>query len=67
MITVYTSPNCIKCKILKSQLEGANINYAESENYNELPKGMLSLPVVKVDDAFLTFELAIIWIERQRN
>ncbi len=46
MITLYTSPVCVKCKIVKMELEKRNIPYEESTDYDFIMnKGFTSLPV----------------------
>lgn len=62
MITVYTHPTCVKCKILKAKLQEYNMKYIESDNYDEIPD-VRSLPMVRQSDgSFLTFEEAILKI-----
>ena len=55
-VILYTKDGCGNCKILKSELEKAGIEYKESENY---PVGLMSLPAMLVDNKLLLYREAI--------
>lgn len=55
--------DCPKCKILKSKLEKANINFTEKEDAEKLQVlGFRSYPVLQVGDEFMEFAKAYKWI-----
>lgn len=63
MITVYTQPNCGKCKVLKAKLQQKGIAYEESQDVDKMQSlGIMSLPAMQVDDQLLTFEEAIKYV-----
>lgn len=70
MITVFTSPTCPKCKILKSKLEETGIKFEESQDYGRM-QGLMSLPAIEQEDGtIMTFEYSMLWlglIERGEN
>ena len=63
MITVYTQPNCGKCKVLKAKLQQKGIAYEESQDVDKMQSlGIMSLPAMQVDDRLFTFEEAIKYV-----
>lgn len=53
-MTVYTVPGCGRCKILKTKLDRANIEYTESQDVNRLIEaGFHQAPVLQKDDGEL--------------
>ena len=66
MITVYTQPNCGKCKVLKAKLQQKGIAYEESQDVDKMQSlGIMSLPAMQVDDQLLTFEEAIKYVNER--
>lgn len=65
MITLY-STGCPKCKVLKMKLDQKNIQY-EVVNDIEYMKslGIMSVPMLKVDDEILIFAKAVEWVNKQ--
>jgi len=73
-ITIFTSPNCPKCQNIKQLLNTNKIdfdeidasidNFINSNNVNLYKIGIMSLPVVLLDDEVLDYDTAI---ERIRN
>lgn len=62
MITVFTSPTCPKCKILKSKLKEKGIKFEESQDYGRM-QGLMSLPALELEDGTLqTYEYAMLWL-----
>lgn len=61
---ILFSTGCPKCNVLIKKLNNANIEYAiESENMSEiLDLGFTEVPVLKVDDEYMTFKEANNWI-----
>lgn len=65
-MTVYTQPNCGKCKVLKAKLQQKGIAYEESQDVDKMQSlGIMSLPAMQVDDQLLTFEEAIKYVNER--
>lgn len=63
-ITVYTTPGCPRCKVLKTKLEQKNIEYTESSNVDEvIALGFSSAPVVKINGIAYDYKGALEWIK----
>jgi glutaredoxin-related protein len=63
MVTFY-STGCPKCKILEAKLKEANIEYEKVTDIEEFKKlGIMSAPVLKVDDKVLPFGDAVRWVK----
>lgn len=61
-ITLY-STHCPKCKVLETKLKQKNIEYKEITDINEMEKlGIMSVPMLKVDDNIMDFIQANTWI-----
>jgi glutaredoxin len=61
-ITLYTT-DCPKCKILEKKLDAKNINYKKVTDVEEIMKmGIMSSPVLEVDNEFMPFTEAISWV-----
>lgn len=59
-MTVYTSPSCGRCNVLKEKLKAKNIVFVESDSYDTLiEKGYTQLPVVEFEGDFYSFGEAI--------
>ena len=66
MITIYTTANCPKCKILKKKLREKGIEYKEFNDEDEMQRmGILSVPVMDVDGEQLDFPAAIKYINER--
>lgn len=62
MVTLY-STGCPKCKVLKKKLDTKGIKYDEvSDTEIMMEKGILSVPVLEVDNKLLNFVDANKWI-----
>ena len=62
-ITVYSSPTCPKCKMLKMQLKAKGILFNVCEDTQvALSKGVQNLPAMEINGQFLKFPQAIEWI-----
>ena len=60
MVTVYTTPGCSKCALLKRKLGEKGIEYTESRDATEpMEKGFRSAPVLKYNDKFYLFKDAL--------
>ena len=65
MITIYTVPNCPKCKMLKDKMTKKNIEFVEETNLDEvIQRGFKSAPVLRVDDTFFDFAPANTYVNR---
>lgn len=65
-MTVYTQPNCGKCKVLKAKLQQKGIAYEESQDVDKMQSlGIMSLPAMQVDDQLFTFEEAIKYVNER--
>ena len=67
MITLYTTPTCGICRMVKTKLQQKNIEYKEA-NAEDLLKIMdiQRAPVLQVEDTFLTSPTEIVnWINQQ--
>lgn len=66
MITVYSSPTCGKCKVLKAKLEQKGIAYDECQDEDVMLKlGIDSLPVLGVDGQLLMFTEALKFVNER--
>ncbi len=64
-ITLYSN-GCPKCKVMEAKLAAKNINYIKNENVSEVASmGFQSLPILKVDNDFLSFVEANTWVNSQ--
>ncbi len=66
MITIYSTPTCPRCKVLKTKLAQKGIEYEECMDENKMQElGILSVPVVAVDGKLLDFSEAIKYINER--
>jgi hypothetical protein len=61
---MYSSPTCVKCKILATKLTEKGYNFVKEEDQEKVSKigksvGIMGLPIVGIDNKFYTFEQAI--------
>ena len=65
-ITLYSSPTCPKCRMLKIELGKHNIEYNELHDTEAVAaKGFTSLPILEVNGNFLTMPEAVRWLKEQ--
>ena len=65
MIILYTT-HCPRCKVLETKLKNKGLNYSVVDDENEITNlGILSVPVLNVDDVFYQFKEANDWINQQ--
>lgn len=63
---VLYSNGCPKCRVLETKLTAKNVNYIKNENVSEVADmGFQSLPILKVDDNYLSFVEANGWVNSQ--
>lgn len=66
VITVYSRPSCVKCKMLKELLKDKNINFNEVTSIEEMQaKGLMSVPALEVNDCLMLYEDAMAWANEQ--
>lgn len=64
-MTLYTTPSCPKCKILKGMMESKNIRYMESTDIQTLiDLKIMSVPALEVDGVFYVGEQAIQYVQK---
>ena len=62
MVKLY-STGCPKCKIIKTKLDKANIEYEIISDMNiMLNKGFKSVPMLEVDNKVLNFNEIVSWL-----
>lgn len=68
-ITLYSSPTCPKCKVLKMKLDMAGIEYAESHDLTYLEEnGIRTLPYLRLEDnTLLDFGEAVKFVKNQEG
>ena len=66
MITLYTTPTCPRCKILKTKLAQKGIQYEECMDEEKMQSmGILSVPVMSVDGQLLEFSEAVKYVNER--
>lgn len=64
-LVLYTT-HCPKCNVLTTKLNAANIKYDICEDIEIMEsKGIISAPMLEVDDKMLDFGQAIKWVGEQ--
>ena len=66
-ITVYSSPTCPRCKMLKIELTKRGLSFSVCEDEKQIlaETGSVNIPMMKVNDgAPMGFKEAIDWIKR---
>jgi len=64
-ITLY-STGCPQCNVLKSKLDAKGIQYDINSSVDDmLALGVMSAPVLKVDDQILKFAEAVKWVNER--
>ena len=64
-ITLY-STGCPQCNVLKSKLDAKGIQYDTNSSVDDmLALGVMSAPVLKVDDQILKFAEAVKWVNER--
>lgn len=65
MIKLYTT-GCPKCKVLKKKLDEKGLSYVECADTDEMvSKGIISVPVLEVEERLLQFSEAVEWANNQ--
>ena len=62
------STGCPKCNVLKKKLNEKHIEYTESNSVNDLlERGINEVPVLKINDKYLSFKEAVDWIKEAED
>jgi glutaredoxin len=65
MIILYTT-HCPKCKVLETKLNQKKLSYTIVDNVDEITgMGIMSVPVLQVNDDLFSFVEANKWINEQ--
>lgn len=65
MIKLY-STHCPRCKVLVAKLNQKNVKFEEITDINTMEKlGIMSVPMLLVDDKLMDFKEAVTWINAQ--
>lgn len=63
-VTIYTTPTCPRCKILKDRLTAQEIDFTECQDVEEMEAlGITEVPKLMVADLILSFGEAIAWLK----
>lgn len=63
-VTIYTTPTCPRCKILKDRLTASEINFTECQDVEKMETlGITEVPKLMVADQLLSFGEAIAWLK----
>lgn len=64
---VLYSTGCSRCQILEKKLDAANIKYIRVEDIHlMIAKGMMSAPMIEVNDEVMDYDKASEWIENRK-
>lgn len=62
MVILY-STNCPMCKVLKTKLSQANIEYVEITDVEKMKeKGLRAAPMLEIDGELMNFSQSIAWL-----
>jgi glutaredoxin len=68
MITIYSTPTCPKCRILKNKFDEFGIEYVECQDVDVMQdKGFVSVPMIDMDGNIMNFADAIKWINEMKG
>ena len=68
MITVYTTPHCPQCKLLKAKLAQANIQYELCEDVGKMRElGIMSVPIMEADGKRLKLREALDYLKERQQ
>ena len=66
MVTIYTTATCPKCRVLKAKMDAKGIAYTECQDEEKMQAlGIMSVPVLSVDDKLLDFSEARKYIDER--
>lgn len=66
-VKVYTSKICPRCKVLKTKLQNANIDFDEISGDDAVKAGISEVPVMEVDGKRMYFSESIHWIQNMEG
>lgn len=67
MVTLYTT-HCPKCNVLEKKLDKKKIEYTLVDDFDiqaMVDKGIMSAPILEVDEKLMTFTEANKWVTEQ--
>lgn len=65
-MTKLFSTHCPRCNILVAKLNQKNVKFEEITDINTMEKmGIMSVPMLLVDDKLMDFKEAVTWINAQ--
>ena len=62
-VKVYTSKICPRCKVLKTKLRNADIDFDEISGDDAVMAGISEVPVMEADGRRMDFSESIRWIQ----
>ena len=63
MVTIYTTPTCPKCKVLKGKMESKGVEYSECQDVDKMiSMGISTVPWLEVDGKLMDFVQANNWV-----
>ena len=67
-LILYTSPGCVRCKLVKQMLDKHNVSYIEiSDKQVAIDKGLEQAPALEVDGKLIDqYNLVLDWL-REHN
>ena len=66
MVTIYTTPTCPKCQVLKKKMADKGIEYVECQDVNKmLEMGINTVPWLEVDGELMDFGRANAWVNER--
>lgn len=65
---ILFSTGCPKCNVLKQKLSTYNIDYTLETDMTEIiDAGLMTVPILKVDDKYLEFKEANDWLNEHKD
>ena len=62
---ILYSTGCPKCKVLKSKLDGKNIDYIIVDDIDEImSKGIETVPVLEINGEMMNFKSAVDYVNK---
>ncbi|MFA6728177.1 MAG: hypothetical protein WCS17_08190 [Prevotella sp.] len=64
---VLYSTGCPRCRMIEKKLDGAGVRYIRVEDIHlMIVKGMMSAPMLEVNEEIMNYEQASEWIENRK-
>lgn len=66
MVTIYTTPTCPKCQVLKKKMADKGIEYVECQDVDKMMSmGITTVPWLEVDGELMDFGKANTWVNER--